>query len=111
VVVPGDATSTVRAFYDALDRGDFATAWAQTSHQYQASYGGDFARWKANFATTRSVIVGKIEVQGGSVSVSYVTVDAGADVRAWSIRWTVVSEAGGLRLDHANEPTSLPVCA
>jgi hypothetical protein len=111
VVVPGDAASTVRAFYDALDRGDTATAWSLTSRQYQASVGGDRAQWAANFATTRSVSVSTVAVQGTSVTVNYVSVDAGPVVRGWSVTWTVVSETGGLRLDHAYEPTSLPVCA
>jgi hypothetical protein len=108
---PGDAITSVLAFYDALDRHDLQGAWALTSGAYKTSTGGNFARWAASFAATRSVIVGHVENQAGGVRVEYVAVDAGPVVSGWSVTWTTVNEGGTMRLDRSSAATRLQVCA
>jgi hypothetical protein len=111
VTAPSAAEGVLRAFYDAIDRHDLSAAWALTSQNYRASFGNDFTRWSAAFATTRSVILERVQVYGNTATTTYVSVDSGPVVRAWTTTWNLVNEGGAVRLDYAPQARQIDVCS
>jgi hypothetical protein len=80
----------VRAYYAALDRGDYARAWARLSPAVRASFGG-FAAWRAGYATTAGHEVSAVEVDGDRVRLVLAAVDRaacdGRTARRFAVTW------------------------
>jgi hypothetical protein len=80
----------VRAYYAALDRGDYARAWARLSPAVRASFGG-FAAWRAGYGTTLGHRVTELAVDGDRVRHVLVAVDrtpcGGSSERRFAVEW------------------------
>lgn len=59
---PDPPTHVVAAFYDAISRKDFATAWSLLSPSFQSA--GNLDKFKAGYATTQFVRASEGEVPG-----------------------------------------------
>ena len=93
----------VRAYYRALDRRDFVSAWRALAPVVRAGFGG-FEHWQAGFATTLSSRPRRLRVSaaGGAAIVDHVLTardraDCGVLVQRFSVRWRLLPTPSGWR--------------
>ncbi len=79
--------STVVAYYDALNRRDFTTAWSLGGSRIAG--GGGYAKYVNGFATTSWDTLTVTDVRGTTVSVVLSAVQTDGSVRAFSGSYTV----------------------
>jgi hypothetical protein len=86
------AGELVRSYYDAIDGGDFATAWERLSPAVQARFGG-FGAWRDGYGTTVEQRVEGVEVQGDVIRYVLVATDrtpcGTATEQRFSVAWTI----------------------
>lgn len=82
-VAPGDTAEarTVVAYYDAINRRDFATAWSLGGSRIAG--GGGFAKYVDGFATTSWDTVTVTDVRGSTVSVVLSAVQTDGSTRTF----------------------------
>jgi hypothetical protein len=92
-VAPADTAEarTVIAYYDAINRRDFATAWSLGGSRIAG--GGGFAKYADGFATTAWDTVTVTGVRGSTVSVVLSAVQTDGSTRMFSGTYTV---SGGI---------------
>jgi hypothetical protein len=88
-VAPGDTAEarTVVAYYDAINRRDFATAWSLGGSRIAG--GGGYAKYVEGFATTSWDTVTVTDVRGSTVSVVLSAVQTDGSRRTFSGTYTV----------------------
>jgi hypothetical protein len=88
-VAPEDTAEarTVVAYYDAINRRDFATAWSLGGSRIAG--GGGFAKYVDGFATTAWATVTVTDVRGSTVSVVLSAVQADGSTRVFSGTYSV----------------------
>ncbi|WIY06346.1 hypothetical protein QRX60_21780 [Amycolatopsis mongoliensis] len=88
-VAPGDTAEarTVVAYYDAINRRDFATAWSLGGSRIAG--GGGYTRYVDGFATTSWDTVTVTDVRGSTVSVVLSAVQTDGSTRTFSGTYTV----------------------
>jgi len=88
-VAPGDTVEarTVIAYYDAINRRDFATAWSLGGSRIAG--GGGYAKYADGFATTSWATVTVTDVRGSTVSVVLSAVQTDGSTRTFSGTYTV----------------------
>jgi hypothetical protein len=85
------AAQIVRAYYAALDAGQFPRAWARLSPAVRARFGG-YDAWRAGYATTLGHQVDAVQRQpGGTVRVTLSATDrtpcGGTTTRQFAVTW------------------------
>jgi Na+(H+)/acetate symporter ActP len=90
IVAPSEA-EIVRAYYAALDAGQFERAWARLTPAVQARFGG-YEAWRAGYATTLGHTVDAVETQpGGVVRLTLTATDrtpcGGTTTRQFAVTW------------------------
>jgi hypothetical protein len=96
---PESPARVVTAFYDAISREDFTTAWNLLSPTFQ--HDGSFDKFKDGYATTQSVSVSVGEVPGAPQKIR-ATLDAtdlinGNSVHSHFEGWWILTKASGGR--------------
>jgi hypothetical protein len=88
---PTSAAPIVRAYYAALDAGQFERAWARLTPAVQARFGG-YDHWRAGYATTLGHTVDAVETQpGGVVRLTLTATDrtpcGGTTTQQFAVTW------------------------
>ncbi|UMP04184.1 hypothetical protein [Amycolatopsis sp. EV170708-02-1] len=78
---------TVIAFYDAINRRDFPTAWNLGGQRL--AKGGTFASWASGYATTSWTVVTVRNVRGNTVHVDLSARQTDGSLRTFSGSYTV----------------------
>jgi hypothetical protein len=88
-VAPVDTAEarTVIAYYDAINRRDFATAWSLGGSRIAG--GGGYAKYVNGFATTSWDTVTVTDVRGGTVSIVLSAVQTDGSTRTFSGTYTI----------------------
>jgi len=88
-VAPVDTAEarTVLAYYDAINRRDFATAWSLGGSRIAG--GGGYTKYVNGFATTSWATVTVTDVRGSTVSVVLSAVQIDGSTRTFSGTYTV----------------------
>ena len=88
-VAPADTSEahTVSAYYDAINRRDFATAWSLGGSRIAG--GGGYAKYANAFATTSWDTVTVTDVRGSTVSVVLSALQTDGSTRTFSGTYTV----------------------
>lgn len=88
-VAPGDTAEarTVIAYYDAINRRDFATAWSLGGSRIAG--GGGYTKYVNGFATTSWDTVTVTDVRGSTVSVVLSALQIDGSTRTFSGTYTV----------------------
>ncbi|MGK3208721.1 hypothetical protein [Amycolatopsis sp. MEPSY49] len=88
-IAPADTAvaRTVVAYYDALNRRDFATAWSLGGSRIAG--GGGYAKYVNGFATTSWDTLTVTDVRGSTVSVVLSAVQTDGSIRTFAGTYTV----------------------
>jgi hypothetical protein len=108
----------VRAYYRALDRGDFTRAWRALSPAVRAEFGG-LVRWRDGYAATLSSRPSglRVTVSGDEAAVDHVLTArdraaCGVLVQRFSVRWRLRQSGGAWRAAALSaQPLAAPACS
>ncbi|MGW1593001.1 hypothetical protein [Streptomyces sp. NPDC002343] len=82
----GDASEVVTAYYDHLNAGDFAAAWAMGGDRL---YGGSYTDWVAGFSSTARIDVTATDNGGGEVAAEIRATQSDGSVQVFRGTYTV----------------------
>ncbi len=82
----GTPQTTVRAYYQAINNGDYARAWAINTYAHRLS---DYASYKQGFSGTKDVVLTIDYVTGDTVTVSFVAYQTNGTQKDFSGNYVV----------------------